>query len=166
MDSVSSTDRNYTNILNGSTDKTNSADKVYNAVFSDKDNSDVSVSDFFNMMITQLTNQDFMNPVDDTQYLAQLAQFASMNAMQELSEHSQQSYAMSFLGKECTASKYNIGGGIEKTTGKVTSVSLVDNDYKLTINGKEFSLSQIMTVNDNDNASSETKADSKSEQNA
>ena len=131
-----------------STDKTTTNNTVYDAVFSNEDKSEVSVSDFFNLMVTQLTNQDFMNPVDDTQYLSQLAQFASMSAMQELSEYSKQNYVMSFLGKECTAATYNIGGEVEKTTGKVTSVSLVDNDYKLTIGGKQFSLSEIMTVND------------------
>ena len=154
MDGISSTDRNYTNILNGTT----SADKTFDAVFSDKNQSDVSVSDFFDMMITQLTNQDFMNPVDDTQYLAQLAQFASMNAMKELSESSQKSYAMSFLGKECTAVKNNIGGEAEQTTGKVTSVSMKDNDYKLTINGKEFSLSQITVVSDSSSKSNSDAA--------
>ena len=149
MDGINSTERNYTNILNGTT----SADKTFNAVFTDKDKSDVSVSDFFNMMITQLTNQDFMNPVDDTQYLSQMAQFASMNAMKELSENSQKSYAMSFLGKECTAVKNNIGGEAEETTGKVTCITLKDNDYKLTINGKEFSLSQITKVSDSSSVS-------------
>ena len=70
-------ERNYTNYI----DKTNSSGKMYNAVFEDKDESDLSVSDFFNLMITQLTNQDFMNPVDDTQYLAQMAQFSTMQEM-------------------------------------------------------------------------------------
>ena len=35
-------------------------------------------------MLNQLSNQDFMNPVDDTQYMSQLAQIASMQAMQEM----------------------------------------------------------------------------------
>ena len=81
-----------------------------------------------------------------------MAQFASMNAMKELSENSQKSYAMSFLGKECTAVKNNIGGEAEETTGRVTGVSIKDNDYKLTINGKEFSLSQITKVMDSSSA--------------
>ena len=70
-------DRNYSSIINGG----GTSGKVYNAVFSDDDSSDLSVNDFFNMMITQLTNQDFMNPVDDTQYLAQMAQFATMQGI-------------------------------------------------------------------------------------
>ena len=140
--------RNYTDLLNG-TAKTTSSERLYNNVkFSNEDQSNVDVQDFLNLMVTQLTNQDFMNPVDDTQYLSQLAQFSSMSAMQELASFSKQSFAMSYLGKEVTASVYNIGGEVETTTGKVTSVSLVGDDYKFTVNGREFSLTDIKSVSD------------------
>ena len=55
---------------------------------------------------------------------------------------------MSYLGKDVTASVYNVGGDIETTTGKVTNVSLVGDDYKLTVNGKEFSLADIKSVSE------------------
>ncbi len=70
---ATSSDRNYLDIING----TASTSKKYNAKFDNSDK-DLSVQDFFNMMVKQLTNQDFMNPVDDTQYLAQMAQFVLM----------------------------------------------------------------------------------------
>ena len=148
MDGINTNSRNYTDLLNG-TSKTTSSEKLYNNVkFSNEDKSDVNVQDFLNLMVTQLTNQDFMNPVDDTQYLSQLAQFSSMSAMQELAQFSKQSFVMSYLGKEVTASVYNVGGDVETTTGKVTAVSLVNDDYKLTVNGKEFSISDIKSVSD------------------
>ncbi|MCR5815528.1 MAG: flagellar hook capping protein [Ruminococcus sp.] len=140
--------RNYTDLMNG-TDKTTSSERLYNNVkFSEGKEDQVDVQDFLNLMVTQLTNQDFMNPVDDTQYLSQLAQFSSMSAMQELASFSKQSFAMSYLGKEVTASVFNIGGEVETTTGKVTSVSLVGDDYKFTVNGKEFSMKDIKSVSD------------------
>lgn len=141
----STTDRNYTDLLNG-TSKTETSGTTFNAVFSDEDNSDLDVQDFFDLMVTQLTNQDFTNPVDDTQYMSQLAQFSAMKQMTVLAEYSQSNYAMSFLGKEVTAAKNKIGGSVEKTTGIVTSISLVDNEYTLTVDGKTFSLEQIMSV--------------------
>lgn len=148
MDGINTNQRNYTDLLNG-TSKTKSTEKSYNNVkFSNDDQSDVNVQDFLNLMVTQLTNQDFMNPVDDTQYLSQLAQFSSMSAMQDLAQFSKQSFVMSYLGKEVTASVYNVGGEVETTTGKVTSVSLVNDDYKLTVNGKEFSIGDIKSVSD------------------
>ncbi|MCI1269226.1 MAG: flagellar hook capping protein [Ruminococcus sp.] len=143
----SSSKRNYTDMLEGKTSKTTASGKAYDAVFSNEDKSNLGVSDFFNLMITQLTNQDFTKPVDDTQYVSQLAQFSTLTAMKELSDYSKQNYILSLLGKNCTATTNNIGGEAEKTTGNVTSISLVDNDYKLTINGKQFSMSEITSVN-------------------
>ncbi|KUR74414.1 flagellar hook assembly protein FlgD [Novosphingobium sp. Fuku2-ISO-50] len=37
-------------------------------------------SDFMTLLTTQLSNQDPTNPVDDTQMLAQLAQFSTLSA--------------------------------------------------------------------------------------
>ena len=73
-------DRNYTSMLDG----TASTNKVYDAVFGNADDNQLSSDDFYTLMITQLTNQDFMNPVDDTQYIAQMAQFSTRDQMMEL----------------------------------------------------------------------------------
>ena len=143
---VNNRQRNYTDMLNG-TSETGSTKRL-NAVFSNEDNSNLGIDDFLTLMIAQLTNQDFTNPVDDTQYVAQMAQFSSLAAMKELSENSNKSYALSLLGKTCTASLNQIGGDVKQVTGKVTSIALVDNDYRLTIDGQEFSMSQISLVSD------------------
>lgn len=108
----------------------------------------VKVEDFLQLMIAQLTNQDFMNPVDDTQYVTQLAQFATMQSMQELSHYSQTNYVSSLVGKTVTAASYAMGGQVSKETGTVSKVNFSGDGFTVTVNGKEFQLSQIMTVND------------------
>ena len=55
--------------------------------FTDKQTNDLTSQDFLNLMMEQLKNQDFMNPMDDTQFLSQLAQFSSMQYMQELANY-------------------------------------------------------------------------------
>jgi len=40
--------------------------------------------DFLKLLITQLSNQDPMKPMDDTQFIAQLAQFSSLEQMQQV----------------------------------------------------------------------------------
>lgn len=148
-------DRNYNNWLNGGT-PTSSADKVYDAVFSNDDsNQSIQVNDFLNLMITQMTNQDFTNPTDDTQYLTQMAQFATMSQMTELAEFSKQNYIMSLLGKTATVSKYSIGGGVTKDTGLITSINLANGDYTVTVNGKSYSLEQIMQLHASEDAAAE-----------
>lgn len=120
----------------------------YNAVFTDKKDNGVQVDDFLNLMVQQLANQDFMNPVDDTQYLSQLAQFASMQQMQELAAYSKSNYVMSLFGKDVTVAKMGLGGSVDKTTGPIEKVSLVDNEYKIYVKGKAFTLEQIMEIHD------------------
>lgn len=125
----------------GATKKTS-----YDAVFTDKKKEGVKVQDFLNMMVQQLANQDFMNPVDDTQYLAQMAQFATMQQMQELASYSKSNYVMSLFGKDVTVAKIGLGGNINSVTGPIEKVSLVDNEYTLQVKGKSYTLDQIMQI--------------------
>ena len=140
-----SSDRNYTDILNGASGK--DPVKNFDAIFTKEDNTSLGMSDFLSLMIAQLTNQDFTNPVNDTEYVAQMAQFSTLSAMQELSQLSKQSYVLSLLGN-CTVSENQIGGDVKTITGKVTSISLVDNDYKVTINGRQYGMSEITSVSE------------------
>jgi flagellar basal-body rod modification protein FlgD len=156
-----SSDRNYLDTMNG----TNSTGKVYNAVFADEGESDLSVNDFFDMMIAQLTNQDFMNPVDDTQYLAQMAQFSTMQEMMDLCQYSKQNYVMGMLGQEVTVSKTNIGGSTESITGKVEKIYLDNGDFKIYIDGKPYDYSKVTLINSTDvkNDDSSDKSENESD---
>lgn len=111
----------------------------------DKENG-VSVDDFLNLMVAQLRNQDFMNPVDDTQYVTQLAQFATMQQMQNMAYYMKTNYVMSYVGKTVTAARIGPNGELQKETGKVERLSLVNNEHYVYVNGKRFTLEQIMEI--------------------
>lgn len=117
-----------------------------NTVFTNEKDKGVTADDFLKLMVAQLQNQDFMNPVDDTQYVSQLAQFATMQQMQELAAYSKQSYVMSLVGKTVTAARFKVNGEIESVTGMIDKISLLDNDYMVYIGDKSFSLDQIMEL--------------------
>lgn len=121
-----------------------------NTPFVDPSEQQVSVQDFLQLMIAQLKNQDFTNPVDDTQYVTQLAQFATMQQMQELAYYSKTNYVMSLVGKDVTVANMSVGGNVKKTTGPVEKVVLSNNDFLVYVDGKGYKLSQIMTVEDPD----------------
>ncbi len=55
---------------------------------------DVSKDDFLKLLITQMQNQDPLNPMDDTTFLSQLAQFSSLEQMQNLNEAFSQSMGL------------------------------------------------------------------------
>jgi len=54
-------------------------------------NSILGKDDFLKMLIAQMKNQDPMNPMDSTQYAAQLAQFSSLEQLQNLNTSMTQS---------------------------------------------------------------------------
>ena len=68
---------------------------------------------FLKLLVTQLQYQDPLNPVENTEFTAQLAQFSSLEALTDMSDAmSQMSYlqgslnniqALSFIGKEVSA---------------------------------------------------------------
>lgn len=68
--------------------------------------------DFLNLLITQLKNQDPLNPTDSTEFTAQLAQFSSLEQLNNVNTNLEQlqnfqasannSQAVSLLGKEIT----------------------------------------------------------------
>lgn len=120
---------------------------TYNAVFTDKkDNATLDQSDFLKLIVAQMQNQDFMNPMDDTQMVEQMVQFSNMQQMQEMAGYSRSTYAMSLVGKTVTASRFKVNGDLDTTTGPVQRVSLVDDEYVLYVGGKKYTMAQIMDV--------------------
>ena len=144
-----------TNSTTGASGTTND----WNAVFTDEKKKALSVNDFLTLMVAQLKNQDFMDPVDDTQYVTQLAQFATMQQMEELGTYTKTNYVMSLVGKNVTAANISVSGELQKETGPVQKVSLVNNEYSIYVNGKKFSLEKIMEVHDG--ASTDPNTDNK-----
>ncbi|MCL1848455.1 MAG: hypothetical protein FWF83_02120 [Clostridiales bacterium] len=130
--------------------------RSYDAVFTDKkDNAGIKPSDFLNLMVAQMRNQDFLNPMDETQFVTQMAQFSTMQQMMELAEYSKTNYAMSLVGKSVTASRFTVSGGLDTVTGIVERVALYDNDFILYIadprypdddSQRRYYLSQVMEV--------------------
>lgn len=129
-----------------STSSTDTTEKIWNAVFTDKKQSAVSTEDFLSLMVAQMTNQDFMNPMDDTQFVTQLAQFSSMQMMQEMANYSKTSYVMSLVGKNVTAARITVSGNLEKETGPVQKITLTNNEFGIYVNDKKFSLEQLMEI--------------------
>lgn len=44
-------------------------------------NTDISETDFLNLLVTQLQNQDPLNPMDSNQFVSQLATFSSLQQL-------------------------------------------------------------------------------------
>lgn len=128
------------------TEGTNKTGSNIDAVFADPDDQQVSIDDFLQLMIAQMKNQDFMNPVDDTQYVTQLAQFTTMQQMEEMAYNSKSTFITSLVGKTVVASKMTVSGDLDTEEGIVGKISLVDSEYLVYVNDKPYKMDEIMQV--------------------
>jgi flagellar basal-body rod modification protein FlgD len=87
----------------------------------------VNMQDFLTLLLTQLTQQDPLKPMDNTQFLAQLAQFTTLQQtavmtgnMQQLLSTQQSNQSVTLLGRHVTFA----GNGTGSQTGVVVGVSL------------------------------------------
>src|SRR5262245_8036482 len=99
---------------------------------------DLDINQFLQLMVTELTNQDPLNPMDNTQLVQQIGELRSIAASDHLTNtlqavQTQQSLttASSLIGKQVTA----LNADNENISGKITSVSVEvdpDNNAKRT----------------------------------
>jgi flagellar basal-body rod modification protein FlgD len=101
---------------------------------------------FLKLLTTQLQNQDPLHPMDDTQSVAQLAQFSSVQATTELKDafstfQSNFSVMQSagLLGKTVSAQATDSNGNVSSVTGLVKTIYVINGQPMITLvdsNGK------------------------------
>jgi flagellar basal-body rod modification protein FlgD len=109
-------------------------------------NDNISMDDFLALMVAQLSNQDIYNTVDDTQFMSQMAQFSTLQALSELSRMSTMAYSVSMIGKEATVSQINGDGTSQVMQGIVEGVNLSDKNAEVIIEGNAYPISSIIEV--------------------
>lgn len=111
-----------------------------------KENESLDMKDFLNLLVAQMTNQDAMNPMDNTEFIAQMAQFSSLQAMTDLTEMSMQGQATSLIGKNVVVADYNAQGVLEVQEGTVQKVTIHSGETKLYVNDIEYDYSNVMEI--------------------
>ena len=104
--------------------------------------------DFLRLLVTQMQNQDPLNPMDDKDFIAQTAQFTTLEQMQNLAQISQMQQTTSMIGKNVKAEVAQSDGAIpELIFGKVTSVRSTSDGFTLTLdNGTMIDTADIKSV--------------------
>ncbi|MGD9568628.1 MAG: flagellar hook assembly protein FlgD [Sedimentibacter sp.] len=117
-----------------------------NDIKAKSDKEALDMQDFLNLLVAEMTNQDAMNPMDNTEFIAQMAQFSSLQAMNDLTEMSMQGQATSLIGKNVVVAKYNAQGQLEVQEGLVQRVTIHSGETKLYVNDLEYDYSNVMEV--------------------
>lgn len=111
-----------------------------------KNNEALNMQDFLNLLVAQITNQDAMNPMDNTEFIAQMAQFSTLQAMTDLTEIALQGQATSLIGKNVVVAGYNNYGELTIDEGIVQRVTIHSGKTKLYVNDIEYEYSNVMEI--------------------
>ena len=133
------------------TSSTNSAQSAvaYNTTSTRVPKQQLGSEDFMKLLAVQFQSQDPMKPMEDTAFIAQMAQFSSLEQSNSLVKEmgllrsDQQNLAANgMLGRTVTVSDAKGNPVI----GQVSAVISTNDGPSLVINGKEFSLSTVTRI--------------------
>ncbi|NMA79250.1 MAG: hypothetical protein GX967_01235 [Clostridiales bacterium] len=131
--------------INSVTNIQNNYEK-YKDFFVDKDSSGLKVDDFLNLLVAEMTNQDPMSPMSNTDFVAQMAQFTSLQTMQDLTYYSNASFAASLVGKTVTMASVSASGEMQVETGPVQAINLNGKEFEIRVNNKFFTIKNLMEI--------------------
>jgi flagellar basal-body rod modification protein FlgD len=112
-----------------------------------KPNAGLDRNDFLKILITQLSHQDPTQPVEDKEFIAQMAQFSSLEQITNMNEGLSKvadlvarSQALNLLG-----SSVDIADGDAKVSGIVDAVTA--GEYpQILVNGRYYDFSQVQKI--------------------
>ncbi len=121
---------------------------------------------FLTLMLKQLESQDPTEPMDNTQWLSQLAQYSSLEQMTQMNSglencakyinamyddmmlNSEINQTLSMIGKDVTLQIPNESDPKHPTTisGNVTEASFEDGTGKIKVNGEYYSIENVISI--------------------
>ncbi|MBP2642423.1 MAG: flgD [Firmicutes bacterium] len=105
-----------------------------------KKSEEMGKDDFLKLLVTQLRYQDPLKPMDDTQFVSQMAQFSSLEQMHNLNTTSLLNQATNLIGK--TVNWAADDGSV--SSGAVKSVKVVDGQPQLEMDSLEIDAKSIL----------------------
>ena len=108
--------------------------------------SELGKEEFLKLLTTQLTYQDPLNPQSDNEFIAQLAQFSSLEQMQNLNSTFNNTSAYSLIDKYVEIESTDETGGTKSAEGIVDSVRVNKNGAQVVVDGQSFDVSDIYKV--------------------
>lgn len=107
----------------------------------DATNSYMSFDSYLKLIVAQMKNQDFNNPMDDSEVLAQMAQYSMLEGIKNMTQQSSISYASSLVGKVVT-----VDDGSGSYTGMVESVTVKNGEPYLMVDGMSYKSDKVTDI--------------------
>ena len=103
---------------------------------------------FLQLLVTQMKYQDPLEPAKDTDFIAQLAQFSSLEQLQNLNQSFSDTGALNMVGKTATVKWEDSGGKTHEITGIVDFVTKSGKEMKVSIGGTLYSTDDVTSIYD------------------
>src|SRR5580692_10787704 len=104
--------------------------------------STLTQANFLQLLVTQMTSQDPLSPVSDTDMAAQMAQFSALQTAQATDGDVKVLQANTLLGRTVTVTP--TGGA--PTSGVISSVQFQAGTPQVMVNGASYALNQISSI--------------------
>lgn len=98
---------------------------------------------FLHLLVTQMRYQDPLSPLDDKQFLAQMAQFTALEQTQNLTAQMNRLNALAMIGREVVVAP---ASGGDPVLGVVELVSVRGSNTYITVNGFSYTLDEVLEV--------------------
>ncbi|HZJ58028.1 MAG TPA: flagellar hook capping FlgD N-terminal domain-containing protein [Clostridia bacterium] len=103
--------------------------------------------EFLKILIIQLQNQDPLNPMEDKDFIAQMAQFSTLEQIQNLGKDFQSFKAMNLVGRMIYGEiDIKNSSQIIPVLGRVSSVTFSEGRMHLGVGDYTLGLDELMTV--------------------
>ena len=110
-------------------------------------NMDLDMTDFIQLMITQLTSQGIDDTMDTSEMLNQMVQMQMITSMVNMTDAVTMNYSASLVGKHVTVGKYGDDGKLQEIYGEVTGTGTIDGQQVIFLDNDEYYyLNEIMAV--------------------
>ncbi len=105
--------------------------------------------DFMQLLIAQLKNQDPMKPMEDKEFITQLAQFSSLESMEKMTQQMEDLTGSQMLVQAATLIGKQVSARLESgevVTGTISQVKMISGQPTAVVNGREIDTSLINTI--------------------
>lgn len=116
--------------------------------FEPRGSSELGKDAFLKLLVTQLSNQDPLNPQSDQEFIAQLAQFSALEQMTNMSTTLTNTSAYGLVGKQVIVNSTDSLGKVTEVRGTVDAVKMKNGSAELLIDGKTYSIDDLVQVMD------------------
>lgn len=111
-----------------------------------KNNSSLDKDAFLQLLVAQMQYQDPLEPTSNTEYMSQLAQFSTVEELQNLATSFTNSQSLNLVGQYVILNVPDAKGNISQVSGLVDYVTLMDGKVFLHINDDYYSADYLDSV--------------------